>query len=477
MRDRLQRTRLGRIALYGSSRAIVEILIGVRGVLLAGLLGPQAFGVWALFRLILTYGNFAGLGLLRGMELEVAKARAEGDTVVVRAWGRAAAGCTLAIFGCVASVVLIASGIVGEIWLRQLLWAVAGGLLLERFWFYAISFTRVSGSLRQFALLELAQAVGQLVLTLSLGYLFGIAGAFVGFVLASLLALVLLRGIAPFRPSLDVVRLKAMLAVGLPLGMTQFLSAMLATADRLVLGAWLGLAALGHYAFAVSVASLGVSAALVVQTVVMPDLYGRLANEGVAGITREHLDRTIRPFVLLLAPIVGAGVLVLGLIVASFLPQYAAAIRPASVFVFTGIAQGAVGLAMVAVIASRRQSVLPLFTLAALLLNVMLAIGTLALGFGLVGLAAGAVVARLLYAGGVIMLVAREARAAPLPMAVRTLWPIAWCAGATALVGYLVPPVDLRSCALALFCYVVVNAPVLAALVLDSRQRLRISAS
>ncbi len=455
---------------------MVEALIGVRGILLAGVLGPQAFGVWALFRLILTYGNFAGLGLLRGLELEVAKAREQEGVARRQAWGRTAVGCVLAIFGAIAVAALVAAGLVQEPWLRQLFWAVAAGLLLERLWFYGLSFMRASGSLRHFALLELVQAAAQLSLTLSLGYLFGLDGAFVGFALANLVALLLLRGRAPLRPELNLARLRAMLAVGLPLSASQLLSAMLATVDRIVVGAWLGLAALGQYAFAVSVASLGVSAALVVQTVVFPEVYGRLDREGAASVTREHLERTIRPFVFLLAPLVGAGVLVLGFVVARLLPQYEAAMRPAAVFVFTGIAQGVVSLAMMAVVAARRQHVLPLFTLAALALNAGLATATLALGFGMAGLATGAVVARLLYAAGVVMLVAHASRAAPLTAALRILWPIAWCAVATALVSSLVPPRDLASCATALGAYSVAALPVWAALPSVLRRRPRVSA-
>ena len=100
-RPRLLTGRLGKMALYGSSRAIVEGLLGVRGMLLAGMLGPQLFGVWALFRLVLNYGAFAGIGLQRGIELEVAKVRAPEHQPVRTAWDRTAVGCTFAIFGLV----------------------------------------------------------------------------------------------------------------------------------------------------------------------------------------------------------------------------------------------------------------------------------------------------------------------------------------------------------------------------------------
>jgi O-antigen/teichoic acid export membrane protein len=472
----MQDALLGRILLYGSTRSLVEALLGIRGILLAGVLGPPAFGVWALFRLILTYGMFAGRGLLRGLELEVAKARDDPDDGRRRAWGRTAAGSVLAIFGSLAAAALIAGSLVSEPWLRELLWAAAAGLVCERFWFYGLSFLRASGSLRLFAALELAQAVAQVLLTVGLGLLFGLRGAFAGFALANAAAILLLRGRVPLRPELDPSRLKAILAVGLPLSVSQLLNTMLSTVDRIVLGAWLGLAALGQYAFAVSVASLGVSAALVVQNVVFPDMYGRLEKEGAVAITREHLDRTIRPFALFLAPLAGAGVLAFGLVVTRLFPRYEAAVQPAAVFVFTGIAQGVVSLTMVAVVASRRQHVLPFFTLGALAVNAGLATGTLALGLGMMGLAAGAVVARLAHAGGVLMLAARSAGAPALATAARILWPIAWCAVATALVSSLVPPRDLASSAAASACYLALVTPVLAALALALRRRLPISA-
>ncbi|HEX2529563.1 MAG TPA: oligosaccharide flippase family protein [Geminicoccus sp.] len=455
----LQKGRLGRILVYGSSRSIVEAMLGVRGVLLASILGPEAFGIWALFRLTTIYGSFAGLGLLRGLELEVAKAW--GDIQRRQAWGRTAAGCIFIVFGIMSGLTCIASLFVEEAWQRQLLLAVAAGLLLERLAAYGLTFMRASGSLSHFALMELVQASAQLVATVTLGYLFGLNGALFGFSAACLVGLLVLPGRVPLRPELHLSRLKSMLAVGLPLSLNSLLAAMLATVDRLVVAAWLGLEALGQYAFAVSVASIGGAAALVVQTVVFPDMYRRLEREGAQNITREHLERTIRPFVLILAPSVGAVALVLGLVVTLVLPRYQAAVQPAAVFVFTGIAQGVVSLAVMAVVAAGRQRFLPLFTVAALVVNALLATGTLALGFGMVGLATGAVVARVCYAGGIVLLIARGTGARPLATAFAILWPIPWCAGASFVIFSLVSPRDFASCGIALVGYLVAVSPVL----------------
>ncbi|MBA2566025.1 MAG: hypothetical protein H0V09_11480, partial [Gemmatimonadetes bacterium] len=60
------------IFFYGASRGVVEGLLGGRGLLLARLLGPEAFGRWALFRIAMNYAVFASLGVNRALEREVA---------------------------------------------------------------------------------------------------------------------------------------------------------------------------------------------------------------------------------------------------------------------------------------------------------------------------------------------------------------------------------------------------------------------
>jgi O-antigen/teichoic acid export membrane protein len=461
IRKRLPTGRLGKMAFYGSSRSVVEGLFGVRGVLLAGMLGPQLFGIWALFRLTSTYSTFVGLGLLRGLELEVAKARAPEQAAAREAWGRTAVGCTLALFGLLAVLAAAAAGFVDEPWLRRMLWAVAAGLLFERLWFYGLNYLRAAGSLRGFAVLELAQAGAQVALTLGLAYLFGLTGAFAGFVLANLLALLLLVRRVPLRPAFELGRLRAMLSVGVPLSLTMFLGTLATTVDRFILGAMLGLEALGQYAFGVSAAALGLSAAMIVRTVVFPDLYGRLGTEGAAAVNLSHLDRTIRPFVLLLAPLVGAVALTFGPLAALALPQFAAAAQPAGVFVFTGVAHGVVSLASLGVVAASQQRVLPLLTLGALALNAGLAFAALSLGLGLVGMAAGAVVGRLAYAAAAMALVARAAGVAPTRTALSTLWPVAWCALVTASINLWLAPADLATLAPALGLYALGVAPAL----------------
>jgi len=63
---------LQKVAAYGMTRGATEGLLALRSVLLAAMLGPAAFGTWALLRLGMRYSGLAGLGVFRGLEMELA---------------------------------------------------------------------------------------------------------------------------------------------------------------------------------------------------------------------------------------------------------------------------------------------------------------------------------------------------------------------------------------------------------------------
>ena len=59
------------------------------------------------------------------------------------------------------------------------------------------------------------------------------------------------------RLALSLSRLRSLLHTGFPVGLTLLLMTSLATIDRIVVAAFAGAEALGYYAFAVSLSSLG----------------------------------------------------------------------------------------------------------------------------------------------------------------------------------------------------------------------------
>jgi hypothetical protein len=183
-----RRPRLSHVAGYGALRSVVEGLYGVRGVVLAGVLGAELFGLWSLVRIVQRYLTFAALGIPRGLEVEVSAAagRAGAEAPEALAFGRSTAAYTLVVFGALSLLAAAAAFLTPDARMQLVLGGLALGLLAERLWFYVATFMRASGLLWRFAWYELVHATLHLLLAVALGTAFGLWGAFAGFLLAHL---------------------------------------------------------------------------------------------------------------------------------------------------------------------------------------------------------------------------------------------------------------------------------------------------
>jgi O-antigen/teichoic acid export membrane protein len=450
---------LQRIAAYSASRGVTEGLLGLRGILLATVLGPAGFGAWALLRLSMRYATFAALGVFRGLELELLGARGKDGSGSGTVAG-AALGFIVVEAGILASIALVASFLVADPGRALVLRGFAAAVVFEQMYAYALVWTRVRTTLRRYASLEMANAALQLVCAVSLAWVWGLGGAFAGMALANVLALLLAANWVEFRPALRIVPLRRLLGVGIPITAAMFLATSLYTADRWVVAALGGATLLGYYAFAASLADITGSFAWVVRTVVFADVYGHAQSSGPAAAIGRHLDRAVLPFARLYPPLLGALACVLGTVVSLVVPQYVAAVAPARVFLMSGAAAGLVGLAAVGAVAAGRHRTLPLLSAAGLAVSLTLSVAAVRLGRGLEAVAGAALIGQILYAAGVLWLTGREARRTDIgALLARALLPLVWCTVAVVLIGRLLPGLDLRSSLLALLAYLVLMTP------------------
>lgn len=463
----LRRGGIGRrekLIAYGTTRTAAEGLLALRQLALAGILGPEMFGIWALFRILMSYFPLAGLGTIRALEVEVARAGV-GQTEVEGAeqqalWGRAMVGLALAVFVPVSTAAALAALWLPTSPMRTALWGVAATLLLDRLWTYAYTYLRAVGHLKRFATIETLQALLQAALTTVMALAWGLPGAILGMLMASLAGVCLLARSVPARPALLPEQVRRLVRLGLPICLTGFLTTALMTADRIVVGAFAGIDDLGRYAFAVSLAGLGMVSAYVVRAVIFPEVYSGSAASGVAENTRLHVERTLRPFAVLLSPIAGLAALVLAPFITWMMPTYAGTVLVAQLFVFVGLAQGLTTLTTLGIIAADHQRILPLLSLAALVLTVAISVTALEAGLGLLGVAAGALIARTAGAAGLIHRLLRIAGlASPLRTSVSIILPLAWCSSAVVVIGYAVPVTGPLALALAFILYAALVTP------------------
>jgi O-antigen/teichoic acid export membrane protein len=244
-------------------RASAEGLLGIRGILLATLLGPAAFGAWALLRLGTRYAALAGLGVFRGLELELLDPR----SVPARPGSRTAAGSTalgfiLTVSGTLAAIALAASLLIPEPHHQLILRGFAAAVVAEAVYAYALVTTRVQTTLLRYAVLEASTAALHLGLGVLLARTLGLAGAFAALALSSGLGAAAASRWVNLRPALRPALLRRMLKVGLPVALTGAVGTAVQTADRWVVAAWGGEELLGHYAFAGALASAAFALAI-----------------------------------------------------------------------------------------------------------------------------------------------------------------------------------------------------------------------
>ena len=268
--------------MYGVSRGLAEGMLALRGVVLATLLGPSAFGAWSLFRLASRYAALGGLGVHRGLEYEIVRARTVSgdDSSEVDRVGESALGFFLVVFGIAAIGLGAASFLVSDPRLVAGLRALTVGVLAEQLWLYGLATLRARGELRRFAMSEVINAALHLGLGVSLAILFGISGAYLGFLVAAVVSIGLFMRRVPMRPHWSGPRLSRLIQMGLPMALLVLATIVLGTVDRLVVAAFGGTTLLGFYAFAAALSALANTGGWVIRTVVFPSVYRAATGHG-----------------------------------------------------------------------------------------------------------------------------------------------------------------------------------------------------
>jgi O-antigen/teichoic acid export membrane protein len=360
----------------------------------------------------------------------------------------------LILYGALSLVAAAAWALPGEHAAGIAFLGIALGLLPDRVWSYGITFLRASGGLRRFAVAELLNAGLQVGACVLLALHWGVAGAFVGFAIANLTSVALLIGRTPLRPRFEPRSVYRLIQIGFPVSLMGILTATLATVDRLLVGAFVGLGGLGLYAFAVSVSELGVSFAAIVRTVILKDVYEQSRLPRDDGPGPLVLDHALSGFATLGPPLAGLFALMLPPLIALFATEFSSAASVAQLLLFAGLIQGFNNVAVLGVVADGLQSRLPLVAAAAVGVNVVLALAAISLGFGLQGVAAASFLTRLIQAVAILALLLRASTASGIGAAIaRLLLPAVWCAAAVYAIGYLLPFAGIRTLALQLLCY------------------------
>jgi O-antigen/teichoic acid export membrane protein len=442
------------------SRGATEGLLALRSILLAALLGPAAFGTWAMLRIGMRYSALAGLGVFRGLEMELLQPQGKRPSSRNDSPAASALGFILLVSGTISAAAVIAALVLPNPRLKVLFGGFAAANLAESVFGYAMVCTRVRTTLRRYAVLETSTTVLHVLCAVGLAHVWGLAGAFGGLAAANIIGILAAASWVEFRPALVLEPLRRLLRVGLPIALTGCVGVLLITADRWIIAIWGGPSMLGYYAFGASVTTAAAALAMVIRTVVFRQVYGDATADGAAAALRAHLELSLLPFARLLPPLLGVAGLAIAPLVALTMPGYVQAVAPARLFLLVGAALGVVNLSTVGVIAAGCQRRLPVYAGIALAVTSILSVVALKTGLGLEGVASAALAGNVLYAASVLRLIVRETGAADANrFVIITLFPLVWCAGALVIVGHLLPDTDVTSTVLAVGSYLLLLVP------------------
>lgn len=325
---------------YSSALMLTQLVTAVAAVLTRRFLGPVQVGVWTFVQVILSYSEYAGLGTLSAVALEIpfynGKGNHEKATNIKN---------TVFSFSLLTSV-LLAAGVVVFAFLRR--------ESLQRELFYGLLFTSVLvvlqklnglwiSLIRAFKKFGLAgrqmfySAIVNAVLVAFLSYYFKLYGFMLAMCLSFLFNLVYISVYQKFdfRLRLNRAELFPLIAYGLPLMVITLFTTFFETIDQLMITNYLGFEALGFYGVGLMAFNYINSVPNAVGIVVIPNLQEKYGQSEKKSDLRGFLNKSDFLVTGLISLLIGISWFAAPPLVRLVLPKFAPGI-PAMRFLLLG---------------------------------------------------------------------------------------------------------------------------------------------
>jgi len=395
---------------FATSQYIVRVLLVLRGLIAARLLGPAAYGAWNGLMLLLDYGAASPLGTIQGLDQTVPPQIVAGDAARLRrlkqaglllvvVLGLAYAIACLAYFSRNAGQLRAFWGLtgIGLILLATLLQNVAG---------YHMSVLRSHGNIRDVSLVFLIQAALGAALGIALLPFFGAWGLLWGWLGGTVAMLIYARwrghAEVPIVPG-AAGDARTLLTAGFPMFAFAGLTLLMRSLDRVVILRFLGTEALGFYGLGVMAMGL---------LLYLPDalsyvLYPRLLRDihaagGDPEAIRDPVERSMRAISLVLPALCAVAFIAADDAVIWVLPRFLPGVPTVRVLCFAAAAMGLGSLSAIVLMTVRRPRVMVVVSVAAVAIGLALMLGAIHMRLGIAGVAWATLVSYGLHSAGLL---------------------------------------------------------------------------
>ena len=410
---------------YASSSLFQKVLRVITALIRPKLLSPELFGLWNVLSILPTYASYLHLGSRSSMRFLIPYQESRGEDEAISSTKSAVYHGTFypTLF---VAVVLILLAVFVNMALEARLGLVAVAVVILFNWKldYAVGVLKSHQHFRLISKYNYVTAVAHFVLTVALIFLFGFYGALLSAVFTAIVGLVYLKAYRSYQGNgrfrfgifLDLVK------QGFPVMALNLISELIRTSDRFVLFFTLGQETVGYYGIAIIMLGFSISIPAISREVVEPRLMENLDRATVAENLELFMTRPLMNTAYLMPFVVGPGILLLPVAIPPLLPDYTPGILPAQILLLGAYFLAAAHVLRGVIVAFGLQLKASLVALVVLLVNILLSLTMVFLGYDAEGVALASSASFLMLFASLFILIWWQIRAREHGLTARILW-------------------------------------------------------
>lgn len=282
-----------------SATGLAHAINLVGGLVLAGLLGPAAWGVWKYVQIVHGYTGYANLGATNGIDRSCPALVSKGKLGLYRRLINGSLVFSTAISTTLALGFLAAGLLAGEGTWRTALVALAALVFLQPFFQHGEAALAAEKRFGAKAKAILGSSLFRVGISILAAYLFGLAGVLAVLVVTLAAVSVYMFSATtygwPWRAFLDLrPRLpRGIVRVGLPITLLAFAEQLFLTADKWIVGGIFGGQAGGWYLFAVFPLPVLLMVPSTLRQIVSIDVYDKYSRLRRLDACRDVFERSV----------------------------------------------------------------------------------------------------------------------------------------------------------------------------------------
>ena len=281
---------------YSVVRLVAQILLIIRGFIIARLLGPSLFGIWNIFLVILGYSQHSHMGMYEGMVKEIPYYKGCKKPEKIEQIKNTVFYSMFFISIFIALTLIIISFLLEDnyspIFINGLRF-VAILVIIQQMYAYYLGLLTANSHFIIISKITFIFSFLSVVFMYPFVLLYGLNGAIYSITLSYLFALIIIRRTLKYKFHFNIAlsEVRRLLKVGFPLLLISFMYVLLGTIDKLMIAGLINEGELGYYSIAVVISNFTFYVPTIVGAVIFPSMMETLgAHDNIKHLNNYLID-------------------------------------------------------------------------------------------------------------------------------------------------------------------------------------------